>query len=307
MNHLVSIIIPIYNVEEYIRKCVTSVIEQSYRNLEIILIDDGTPDHSMERIQDLVEGDGRIKVFQKENGGLSDARNYGLKYVTGDYVFFLDSDDYLTIDAIEVLLRLAGRNEADVVIGEFENVVSDDEIIVSLNSEEAVNLDKKSIFRMLYDRNKATVMTTSWGILYQTHLFNQLRFPFGKLHEDEFTTYKVYLEAQQIVYTSRPIYLYRQRVGSITANKTARNYLDLIEALKEREALLQSHKINSDETIARLMILELELLRDYSDQLEHPELIKQDLKNNWSIFASSASMKRKIKIAYLFLQNGMKA
>ena len=218
MKKKVSIIIPIYNVEKYLKKCVDSVLQQTYKNLEIILVDDGSPDKCGKICDTYEKEDNRIKVIHKINGGLSDARNKGIEYATGDYYFFLDSDDFLACDAIEYLVDLVETTNSD--IGAFSIYYYN---FLTHKKERAENVDKDYILEMNKEQALFQMINTKinfgWKAcnkLYKSELFKNVRFPFGKLYEDVGTTYKLILNANKIVYSSIPKYYYVNNDQSIT-------------------------------------------------------------------------------------------
>ena len=244
MNNLISIIVPVYNVERYINTCINSIINQSYRNIEILLINDGSKDLSGEICDKWAKKDSRIKVFHKENGGLSDARNFGINKCNGEYLIFIDSDDFINKDMVKKLLKLSQENEADIVQCEFLKFKNENEI------KESNDKNKVQVFKNIeaienhYKEELKISTVVSWSKLYKKYLFNDIRFPKGKLHEDEFTTYKLLYKANKVLYTNEKLYYYRETPNSIMNSKYNIRRLDLLEALNER--LLFFKKINND-------------------------------------------------------------
>uniref|UniRef100_A0A7C4RW58 Glycosyltransferase n=1 Tax=Fervidobacterium thailandense TaxID=1008305 RepID=A0A7C4RW58_9BACT len=235
MDELVSVIIPVYNVENYLKKCVESLLKQTYQRLEIILVDDGSTDLSG-RICDEFSGlDGRIKVFHKENGGLSDARNFGLQHASGEFVTFVDSDDIVSERYVEVLMNGISDYGAEISICNFKMFFSESELQMIPQNKASFqkilsNIDALAeIYGPLYVQ-----FTVAWGKLYKRSLFEGIKFPVGRLHEDEFTTYRLLWRAKRIVYTDEKLYFYRQRPGSIMSSFNMRRSYDSIEAMKER-------------------------------------------------------------------------
>lgn len=220
---LISVIIPVYKVEDYLDKCVESVVNQTYKNLEIILVDDGSPDACPEMCEEWAKKDSRIRVVHKENGGLSDARNAGLDIMTGDYVTFVDSDDYLELDACECLLNIMKEDNSDIGIGNITFVYEDGKKFTLKEKVDRFKLEGEEVFKEIFYSNahKITTIlyTTAWCKLYKASLFSDIRYPKGKLHEDEATTYKAVLKCNAISYTSKPVYNYLQRTGSIVHGK----------------------------------------------------------------------------------------
>lgn len=209
---LVSIIIPVYNVRDYLEECVESVIKQSYENLQIILVDDGSTDGS-EKICDLFKNkDPRIEVFHKENGGLSDTRNFGILKSKGEYLFFLDSDDIISKKAIEILLFACINYDADATVTglkRFEGNYNREEIVegnfIEMNQEYTLS---NMLLHVGFGHEAP-------GKLYKKNMWKDIKFPFGKLYEDYATIYKVYANAQKVIWYSEPLYYYRVRNGSI--------------------------------------------------------------------------------------------
>lgn len=225
---LVSIIVPIYKVEPYLRRCLDSIVNQTYTNLEIILVDDGSPDGCPQICDEYAAKNNRIVVIHKENGGLSDARNAGLDICKGEYVSFVDSDDWVEKNYIESLLYIAIKENADITIG--ENFISRNKnISINKSYNTKVYISKDAIFHLL--KNNHIAFTVSWGKLYKRELFSSLRFPIGKYHEDEFTTYILFYNSKKIAYTSEILYYYDQRAGSIVST---RHPWDVLEYLEQR-------------------------------------------------------------------------
>ena len=202
----VAVIIPVYNVEKYLRKCLESVINQTYGNLEIIIIDDGSTDTSGD-ICEFYKFDERVRVFHVENGGLSRARNSGILYAHSDYVMFVDSDDYLELDCIEYLMKLLHYYNADVVCCDAFNDFADKQIPWHQDVEESLCMSaEEAIERMFYSEY---FEDTAWGKIYKKNLFNNIRYPEDrKQAEETSTTYRVLLEADMVVVGLRCKYHY---------------------------------------------------------------------------------------------------
>lgn len=222
---LVSIIVPIYKVEPYLRRCLDSIVNQTYTNLEIILVDDGSPDGCPQICDEYAAKDNRIVVIHKENGGLSDARNAGLDICKGEYISFVDSDDWVDEKYIETLLDLAIKENADIAIGEHQKIYENQPPLKKQKLPKKT-LTSQSALKILFQR-KILSFILSWGKIYHKHLFEDLRFPKGKFHEDEFTTYSIIHKASKIIYTSKILYFYHQRANSIMSSS---HPYDLLEA-----------------------------------------------------------------------------
>lgn len=234
MNDLISIIIPVYKVEPYLERCIHSVLMQTYHNLEIILVDDGSPDQCGDICERFAQEDYRIKVYHKTNGGLSDARNYGVERSHGAYIAFVDSDDYVAPDYVEYLLDLLVQYDADIscccMVKTTESTVTygTNNLIPQvhlLTGKEAC----WELFGSLYD-----VLITAWGKLYKSEIVKRYSFPVGRKHEDEATTCKYYYTANRVVVGNRCLYAYYQNVDGIMHTLGNSINKDLIWALEHR-------------------------------------------------------------------------
>ena len=243
MTEKITVIVPVYNVENYLEKCLDSLINQTYKNIEIIVINDGSTDNSGEICQEYAQKDNRIVYIEKENGGLSDARNVGLDKMTGSYVTFIDSDDWIEQDYIETLYKKIVEYQADIAVGNYYSYNEDEETyyfhIYGDSYYEKV-YDNISIFENLYESQemKSFALISAWGKLYKAKLFDYLRFDKGKLGEDGYFNQKMYLSVNKVVYLNKGLYAYRQRSGSITKTWTEKWMHALVDAMSERITLL---------------------------------------------------------------------
>ena len=209
---LISIIVPIYKVETYLDQCVSSIVEQTYQNLEIILVDDGSPDRCPAMCDEWAAKDSRIRVIHKPNGGLSDARNAGLDVCRGEYVAFIDSDDWLELNYVEKMLKAAQTKQADIVTCTFVDEYEATGKTVCKPKEAFAGNTEQALF-MLYNGTKIPVAAAMK--VYRHYIWQELRFPVGRLYEDALTTYKVFDLADTIVQIPDGLYHYRIREGSI--------------------------------------------------------------------------------------------
>lgn len=241
---LISVIIPIYKVEKYLERCVDSVINQSYSNLEIILVDDGSPDQCPVICDDYAKQDNRVKVIHKINGGLSSARNIGLDIAKGDYIYFLDSDDFLCEDTIQSLYEFLKNNDADISICSMKYVDESgreinapmDSPILTENISGVIAIEK--IFQ-----EAGYYYVPVWNKLYRKDIFKELRFPVGRIHEDEFIVHHVFSKCKKIACTSQKLYNYVQRSDSIMGKRETGLNLDYLEAYLERLVFLNKMPI----------------------------------------------------------------
>ena len=249
-SELVSIIVPVYKVEKYLDKCIESIVGQTYENLEIILVDDGSPDNCPAMCDRWAEKDSRIKVIHKENGGLSSARNAGLDACTGEYIYFLDSDDYIADNCIEMLFNAIVSDGSDMCIGNLMSVDESENFVDSYVCPKQRILTPEDIFST-YGNESPIIFIVACGKLYKTKLFSNIRFPENKLHEDEFTFYKVIDLCKAVSVLPDMLYFYVQHTESIMTNITPKR-LDSIEAYcNQAEYLLQKGYLNSIEYIRR--------------------------------------------------------
>lgn len=215
MDPLVSVIVPVYKVEPYLRKCVDSIIGQTYRNLEIILVDDGSPDNCGCICDEYAEKDSRVKVIHKENGGLSDARNIGMQAMGGEYLAFVDSDDWLDPQAVERLVSAAEGSGADLVIGRCVRVKDGAERTARRPSGRgsAGELDAVSAMRQMFRGGCA-----AWARLYRCDIHAGIEFPIGEINEDEAVVLKVLDRCKKVTIIGETVYYYRCRPESITTS-----------------------------------------------------------------------------------------
>lgn len=239
---LISVIVPVYNVEQYLNKCIDSIINQTYKNLEIILVNDGSTDNSSIICDEYANKDRRIKVIHKSNGGLSDARNAGIDAAKGKYIGFIDSDDWVEIDMYSKLYSIASKENVDIAQCDFIRTYSEDEKIYN-NTNEVIKLYTGiEMLEQLY-KNKYVKNILIWNKIYKRELFDNIRFPKGKIHEDEFTTHKLFFISKRVVDINLPMVYYRQREGSITNSKFNIKRLEVIEAFKDRIEFFNKNKL----------------------------------------------------------------
>lgn len=232
---MISVIVPVYNVEKYVGKCVESILNQTYQDFELILVNDGSTDHSYEICYQYREKDPRIKIINKKNGGLSDARNVGIDESIGEYITFIDSDDYISRFMLEILYNALVKYRADIAICSFLRVFENERPLDQKACEKEMKLlDSEDCYEAIYSIN-GDEFTVAWGKLYNRKLFDTIRYPYGKLHEDEFITYKLYSKSKKVVYVPTPGYYYLQREQSIMNAQFTIRALDRLEAYQERE------------------------------------------------------------------------
>ena len=233
MSSLITVIVPIYKVEKYLNKCVNSIIDQTYKNLEIILVDDGSPDNCGAICDDYAKKDSRIKVVHKENGGLSDARNAGYEFANGEYVCFIDSDDYISKDFIQVLYETMARENSDIVECDIVRFNEDEEVGTVEATSQVVTYDTVEAMENLIEEKDFHQHV--WNKLYKSDIALTVKFEKGKLNEDEFWTYQVFGKAKRVSKVTDKMYYYLQRKTSIMGQNFSLRRLDALEAKMERQ------------------------------------------------------------------------
>jgi len=239
---IVSVIVPIYKVEEYLEDCIESIINQTYKNIEIILVDDGSPDNCGKMCDEYALKDERIKVIHKENGGLSSARNAGLDIARGEYISFIDSDDYISKNFIKNLMKVMTEYNVEVAQCDFTRKILD------LNENEFINKDEVKILNKdeaMYNLNILNhgKYVIACNKLYKKDLFEKIRFPKGKINEDTYVTYKIFYETEKnIAILNQKLYFYRERNNSIMTNKFSIKNYDALEGYKSQVDFFKEKK-----------------------------------------------------------------
>lgn len=232
----ISIIVPVYKVEKYLERCVVSLCRQTHKELEIILVDDGSPDGSGKMCDAMARQDARIRVIHKKNGGLSDARNAGIDLATGAYVAFVDSDDWYDPTMLATLYGLCRETGAEIAECSYRNIYEGKVQVEGACSGEVMEFTPMQAIECNLDWRYCKVV--AWNKLYRRDVVGDIRFPVGKLHEDEFTTHLFYLAAKKIVYVDAALVNYERRnAGSITSSFKPKN-LDACEAFRSKVHLV---------------------------------------------------------------------
>lgn len=239
---LISIIVPVYKVELYLERCIRSITSQTYKNLEIILVDDGSPDRCGEICETFAQSDGRIKVYHKVNGGLSDARNFGVERSSGEYIAFIDSDDYVAPNYIEYSFTLLKKYNADISTCCMTETYADTADYRTNNDiPNEQFLTGKEACRKLFG-DLYSVLVTACGKLYRSDIAKKYPFPVGKICEDEATTCKYYYEANRIAVGNKCLYAYYQNPKSITHTEITPLNPDVIWSFEHRAKFFEEHK-----------------------------------------------------------------
>ena len=228
MTPRLSVIVPVYNVERYLSHCLDSLISQTLKDIEIILVNDGSTDDSEKICRDYSEKDSRIKLYSKQNGGLSDARNYGLQYASSDVVGFVDSDDYIDAEMFEGLLNAKEAANAQIAVGGVKMVNGEGQVYMTRSLDSNAVLNRHDAMEELLKSKRIT--NSVCNKIFDKALFDQIIFPVGRLYEDEYVTYRLFDRAEKVAMTNQVFYYYRSSPNSITHKVFSEREFDRIDA-----------------------------------------------------------------------------
>lgn len=237
----ISIIVPVYEVEPYLQKCIDSILAQTFRDFELILVDDGSPDSCPAICDAAAAKDSRVRVIHQKNGGLSAARNAGLDAAKGKWIGFVDSDDYIAPEMYETLLRRIQKDGAQMAVCSYTYV---DEAGRDLGRKSPITKEEVLDRVQAMDRlggDRSWYYITAWNKLYQQKLFKTVRFPVGKLHEDQYAAHRLYWQCEKISVVAKPLYYYVQRGGSIMQSRKKAVRIDEIDAQLDRAEFALQH------------------------------------------------------------------
>lgn len=302
MRPVISIIVPIYNVEKLLKKCLESICNQTYSGIEIILVDDGSKDGSLSICNEYAKKDERIVVIHQENKGLSGARNSGIKAARGKYIGFVDSDDYIEEHMYEKMLECIEKEGADVVIGNYVfvneegNRLSDSDVITDETLSGTDALKKLQTSGRVY-------YTTAWNKLYKKEIFNGLEFAEGKINEDVFIIHEVFHKCRKVATISDEVYFYVQRENSIMTRELSIGRLDIFEALFNRYLFYKHNNLDKLLCVFFDIVEEEYFIREKikCNSLEDKERIKEIDKMIWKMYYETCDkkcMKRFIKYKF---------
>ena len=312
---MISVIVPVYNVEKYLKRCVDSILAQDYEDYEVILVDDGSTDQSGNICDAYAKNHKNVKVIHKENAGPSGARNVGIKEADGDFVTFIDSDDYISNRYLFVLDSLIKRYNADLACARFESVGDSDDLnkleqkARKKQSNERIYYGRKACKALLYEKD---FQTSSCNILLKTKIAEENLFPIGKYHEDELTTFRYMLSANKVVITDEILYFYYQREGSImhTFGKpvideinAAENYVVVCRGLNSRTLLNAAYHKKYD-LIRQTLVNYPELKENYPDYYNNAKkyLLDKSIKILFGFNSSMSNRKFAIKLLVKHIQ-----
>lgn len=297
MKPLISVIVPVYNVGDFVGKCLDSIVRQNYKNLDIVVVDDGSTDESGEICDKFAKKEKRVRVFHKENGGLSDARNFGIKKAKGKIVAFVDSDDFISEDFIGTMYKYMVGKNADIVVCGYNLTRPKEEIMTG----------RQATIRLLVEQENIDIVT--WNKLYRKKLFvdNNIYFPKGEKHEDSRTTYKLFSKAEKIMYISEPLYVYVDRAGSLMNIAKVEGRLrerelvagEAIEYFKNDADLKQAAEISL--LLAKYALLDFAIAGKI--ELKYGSLAREWIKKHKKDFANNKYLTDKLKFYNLISTN----
>lgn len=297
-NPLITVIVPIYKVEKYLSICIESILKQTYTNIEIILVDDGSPDKCGQICDEYAIKDHRIQVIHKTNGGLSDARNVALDVAKGEYITFVDSDDYIAQDYVEYLWHILNKNDADISAMLDKHFI-DGKTLTIFTKEDKVSVisPKDYLCKLFYQTN---VTTGAQAKLYKKELFKNIRFPKGLLYEDLLTIYKLVNNCNRIAISDHISYFYRERPGSIIGSPFNQlKYISTIAIIKQLSEDQKLYPKDIQKAIDNRIVGHLFhiLLQIPSNNLEEKQVIIQNINQRRFSVIFNPKARRKNRVA----------
>lgn len=239
-----SIIVPVYKVEQYIHKCVESILAQGFKDFELLLVDDGSPDNCGKICDEYAQKDERIRVIHKENGGLSDARNFGIEAAKGEVLSFIDSDDYIDSHMYEEMLEYMDKHDLDVVCADVYIVRGEKLKFKPRYNEDKIFVDKEAINEIL----DGSLDNSACNKIYKRSVVADVRYPKGRVYEDVATTYKIIFNSKRVGYMCKPYYYYIKRESSIVASSfNSKSRYDQFLGYKERLSFAEANELESAE------------------------------------------------------------
>jgi capsular polysaccharide biosynthesis protein cpsI len=304
-NELISIIVPVYKVEKYLEKCVKSILNQTYTNLEIILVNDGSPDECGRLCDELAKVDNRIKVFHKENGGLSDARNYGVERASGEYIGFVDSDDYIHESMYEKLYEAIKKSGTELSECGVTRVYKDMLRPHYEGEDYFLILDKQEYLGEYLENRR--LYGSAWCKLIQRDLAKKIKFPTGKIYEDAFYTLELLENVNKFTIISGNYYYYYIRENSITTRPFSSNDMDYIEIMDRiRDYTLSNFPKFKEQLLVRLtyaylsIFNQLIVLDNYKTKKEY-KVLKDKLKDSYFKVLANKKAPKNLKLALVLL------
>ncbi len=300
----ISIVVPIYNVEKYLKKCIDSIRVQTFEDFELLLVDDGSPDNCGEICDRYAKEDSRIKVIHKKNGGLSDARNAGIDIARGDYIGFIDSDDFIENDMYQTLYDLVKNADADMAVCGVYNVYTQ-KTVTQYDGDETFVCNNEEAFNYILQGTK--IPATICNKLIKREIFDNIRFPVGRLYEDAFITKEIIQVVKTVAVTTAPKYYYIHREGSITTTKFKQKDMDIIEAYEITLAVIKEkfpNLIKQGEFRffwANFVVLDRILIADNYKNIDGYKKVVKTLRKNTLKIAFNKFFNKSRRISALFL------
>ena len=304
MKPAVSVIVPVYKVEQYLDKCVQSILDQTFRDFELLLVDDGSPDKCGEMCEAWAKKDGRIRVIHKPNGGLSDARNAGIGQASGDYLLFVDSDDWIEKDMLATLYGLIREADADMACCNFRSVNEDG----SQHWDDAVITPgvwtEEDFWKQFFSSNAQTYCNVAWNKLYKKELFDTVRYPVGRINEDVYILYDLVSQCKKIAATDQIGYYYLFRAGSIMNRSGSLRKLTNPEAYINRARAFADRQLWYFSEESLMCAVHNMLLGDFGEggkKSKEYRAVKREAKTVFSRLFRRMSLKRKISLSLFFI------
>ncbi len=273
----ITVVVPVYKVEKYLNRCVDSILNQTFRDFELILVDDGSPDNCPKICDSYSKKDNRVRVIHKENGGLSDARNVGIDYMfkhsNSKWITFIDSDDWVHEKYLEILYNAVIDNKLNVSVCGFVRIENEEQFI-NLNDYKVELIEPEE----LYVSNNVNFIV-AWGKLYHKSCFNEIRYPYGKIHEDEFTTWKMLFKEKTVAFFNAPLYNYYTNPSGIMNSEWTPKRLEAFEAFKEQMHFFKSN--GYVKAYSKIMLSCLYFLYEQNqiiNQIQYKKFVRKNIK-----------------------------
>lgn len=302
----ISIIVPVYNVEKYFKNCIESILSQTFKDFELILVDDGSTDSSGNICDEYAKKDNRIKVIHQGNKGQASARNRGLDISRGKYIGFVDSDDTIHPRMYEILYDLIIKSNSDISFCSYKYTFSTDrKDNININIKEINQISNIQAISNLFDKNIGVKLVVPWNKLYNKELFKNIRFETGRLHEDEFMAHRILYNCKKITYVDNELYYYLQREGSTMSQVSYKRKVDKLLAKSDRMRFCNKVGLTSmSDNICKTYEFEFfnlykQLLNEDSENAEFLKEIRRDFILNLYILLRQKDIHIKEKISCL--------
>lgn len=302
----ISVVVPVYNVELYLIRCIKSILNQTYKNFEVILVDDGSTDASSKLCDEIKDRDNRVRVLHKLNGGLSDARNKGIHIASGKYITFVDSDDWIAENMLEVLYNLCINYSADIAVCGFEKKDTYDNNVVNSYQSNVIEYSQKQFLEVLLRVRSNRCVHYAWGKLYKKEVLDPVEhFPYGIYNEDVEAMFKSVFRSQKIVEITYPYYFYYYNVNGISHSVFGENFLSLtkvwdrvVQLFEIQKPEMVGYAIYNRERSDFTILVESIMYGNKETDIKYKEEIKNIRSNLWKnlikLFKGPMVLNRKI-------------